>query len=380
MKQIVSAIDAKESSGKMSVERLKQTEINKLFNAISKKDNLLPIKVTPFFKKKVEEETLFLGHSEGPLHRIVYPTLERLNVRAPGEVPDFVDDRNNMPDSNSFIIQKYENRLLFLPTSTCAAHCQYCFRQDVLSEQHDAQSEELNSKLNLLEQYLLEKPLVKEVILSGGDPMTLPPKQLQIIIERLKLNLKIESIRIHTKTISYSPNVFNEEKLKLFSDYNVRLVFHLAHPYEICDVVEETIYKIKKHNIKCYNQFPILRKINDHHEVLIKHLGKLELLNIRNLSIFIPDPINYSASFRIRLSRLFNIIDNFNWKSPSWINSTRFVLDSHIGKVRREDMKSYDEKNEMATFVREGKQVLYPDFPEELDIPGDLETLLWKEK
>src|SRR5580658_10981846 len=107
------------------LQRMNQTEINQVFAKLSQRENLLPIKVTPFFQKKVQEEVAILGHNEGPLHRIVYPTKERLNVRVLGEVPDFVDDRTNMPDlAPSTIIQKYKNRILFLPTSTCASHCQ----------------------------------------------------------------------------------------------------------------------------------------------------------------------------------------------------------------------------------------------------------------
>jgi lysine 2,3-aminomutase len=110
----------------------------------------------------------------------------------------------------------------------------------------------------------------------------------------------------------------------------------------------------------------------------MQHLETLDNLNIRNLSMFIPDPINYSAAFRISLKRQSEIINTLNWKSPSWINSTRLVLDTPIGKVRREDMIEYDEKRKLAVFEREGKKVLYPDLPEEMDIPGKLDILLWK--
>lgn len=362
-------------------ETAQQMEINRQFTLLSQRDNLLPIKVTPFFEKKIQEEIIALDHHNGPLHRIVYPTKERLQVRAPGEVPDFVDDRMNMPEgATSIIIQKYQNRMLFLPTSTCAAHCQYCFRQDVLSEEHGSEDKLLIYKLAQLEEHIKNHPNIKEVILSGGDPMTLSFSALQKIFFVLKNKLNIESIRIHTKTISYSPQAFkNDNKLKMLADANVRLVFHLAHPYEICEEVLKTIARIRSHKIRCYNQFPILRNINDHPEVLAKHLQKLDELGIRNLSIFIPDPINYSASFRISLKRLFNIIDTLNWSTNSWVNSTRFVLDTHIGKVRREDMRYYDEVTREAVFEREGKQVKYPDFPEHLDHTGDLKILLWKE-
>ena len=71
-------------------------------------------------------------------------------------------------------------------------------------------------------------------------------------------------------------------------------------------------------------------------------------------------------------------MDELNWNTPSWINSTRLVLDTRYGKVRREDLQNYDEKSRIATFKRDGKIVKYPDFLEELDKPGDVNVLLWK--
>jgi lysine 2,3-aminomutase len=160
-----------------------QFKINQHFNQIRKSEYLLPIKVTEFFQKKIDLEKSFLKHTKGPLHRMIYPSQERLHIRAPGEVADFVDDRDNMPEGiPDTVIRKYDNRALFLPTSTCAAHCQYCFRQDVLSEQHETKDHAIDYKLKLLSDYLKDKPAITEVILSGGDPMTLPFNHLEKII------------------------------------------------------------------------------------------------------------------------------------------------------------------------------------------------------
>jgi lysine 2,3-aminomutase len=245
--------------------------------------------------------------------------------------------------------------------------------------QHGHAASSLEDKLRLLKEYLGKRKEIQEVILSGGDPMILPLHTLRPIIHTLQES-HIESIRIHTKTICYSPNVFHdEEKLQLLGKAKVRIVFHIVHPYEICEEVKQTIQRIRSHGIRCYSQFPLLRNINDHPDLLIYHLKQLDNLEVRNLSIFIPDPIYYSGAFRVNIFRLFDLINQFNWRSPSWINSTRFVLDTPIGKVRREDMKSYDHDTSTATFEREGKQIMYPDFPASLDSPGELKTLLWKD-
>lgn len=364
------------------MESQEQTSVNQRFQLLAEQEGLLPIKVTAFYRKKIEEEVVALGHHEGPLHRAVYPTKERLMVRAPGEVADFVDDRENMPTGLADVaVRKYENRMLFFPTDVCAAHCQYCFRQDVLSELHHEKEGQtpLDRNLENLLGYLTEHAEVQEVILSGGDPMTLSHGKLEKVLTSLKETAKVRHLRIHTRTLIFSPKVFKSETIQLLADMNVRLVAHSIHPYELCEEVEHYIHELDEAGVRLYNQFPLLRNVNDHPEVLRHHLTKLDELGMRNLSIFIPDPINFAACFRIRLKRLFSMLDELNWTAPSWVNSTRVVLDTHHGKVRREDLKSYDEEQNLAVFEREGHEILYHDLPAELDKPGDLQTMLWKD-
>lgn len=349
------------------------------YNLQARELGVLPIKVTPFYRRKVAEEVAVLGHTDGPLSRTSLPIEDRFTSRAPEEVDDFVDDRANMPPGASdAIVRKYAGRMLFFPTDNCAGHCTYCFRTDVLADQHERKLPSLEEKMDTLLDYLAEHPEVNEVILSGGDPMTLPSRDLISILRRLKEEAHLPNIRVHTRTLAFSPKVFDEERAEALADHKVRLVHHIVHPYEVCDEVREKIDLLNDKRVRMYNQFPLLRKVNDHPEVLKRLLTMLDEMDIRNLSMFIPDPIKYSAAFRIRLERLFKILDEVNWTTPSWVNSTRVVLDTHHGKVRREDLKAYDPERSVAIFEREGHQIDYPDLPTAMDDAGDINTLLWK--
>ncbi len=358
-----------------------QEGINREFAEISAQQGLLPVKVTPFYQKKVRDEVAALGDNVGPLHRAVYPSRDRLDQHTPGEVKDFVDDREKMPKGLQGVgVRKYRERMLFFPTDRCLAHCQYCFRTDVLSEEHARDKvPTLAEKLAALVDYLRSTPEIEEVILSGGDPMNLGLQQLRQILEALREQTNIEAIRIHTRALAFAPQVFSEEKARLLGEFDVRLVSHVIHPYEICDEVKQYIDRLRKNGVRLYNQFPLLRKINDHVQVLVRLLKELDRHAIRNLSIFIPDPITYSTTFRLRIRRLFKLIQELNWSTPSWINSTRFVIDTPHGKVKREDFVEYDETRQVAIFEREGNRIEYPDIGEKHDEPGDLKTLLWKD-
>lgn len=98
-----------------------------MFKTISIKEGLLPLKVTSFYQKKIKEEVEALGNHVGPLHRVSFPTQDRLLLRAPNEVKDFVDDRSNAfgHAHRTSVIRKYVDRILFLTTSECFGNCQY---------------------------------------------------------------------------------------------------------------------------------------------------------------------------------------------------------------------------------------------------------------
>lgn len=358
--------------------REQQRQLDEQFKQLAEQEQLLPVKLTQFYQQKVQAEIAALGHHDGPLHRSVYPSHERVNVRAPGEVADFVDDRTNMPAELEGVgVQKYDNRMLFFPTDACAAHCQYCFRQDVLAEAHEQNNPSSDRRLRILVDYLKDHDEVQEVILSGGDPLTLSRTRLQSIFCTLLEETHIRDIRLHSRVPVFKPSMITSETVRVIAEANARLVHHIVHPYELCAEVERCVAFIHEADVRQYNQFPMLRKINDHPAVLTQLLRRLDELTVRNLSIFIPDPINYSAAFRLRLKRFFAIIDTINQQEPAWISATRTVLDTPHGKVRREDIVSSCEQSNTVTFERDGLTIEYADLPAELDEPGKVGTLLW---
>ena len=356
------------------IDEMIDKELLKKYEELVYKDNLLPIKVSDFYKKKIVEEINVIGKG-GPLYRSVIPTIEKINIKTSIETRDYVEEEKHNPVQNcDYIIQKYNDRLVFIITDICFSHCQYCFRTYNLSKfQQSNLKTTISNKISVLKKYLKSNQNIKEVIFSGGDPLSIGYENMKYALEELKE----WNIRIHTRAIVYEPSVFTKKMIKLFKDNNVRLVFHINHPYEIDEIVESKIKEIRDNNIRMYSQFPLLRGINDNSEVLIKLLTKMDELNIRPLSIFIPDPISYGAVNRVSVNRIEKIIDEVNWNTPSWINSVRFVMDTTIGKVRRENIIKRNGKR--ITFMREGKTVDYYDLDDGIDVPTPIDKLLWKE-
>lgn len=344
-----------------------------IYNKYVENESLLPIKISEFYMKKVLEEVETIGIG-GPLYLSVVPTVEKLNIHTSVETRDYVEENRHMPVSEAdFIIQKYEDRVLIIITEVCFSHCQYCFRTYSLSKfQKSNLKETIQKKILILKKYLKKNIYIKEIILSGGDPLSIGYENLKYIFSELKE----WNIRIHTRAIIYNPTVIDTRTIRLICENKVRLVLHINHPYEICDVVKKKILEMNAGGIKLYAQFPLLRGINDNFLVLRELLILMDDLHIRPISIFIPDPICYSASFRIGFDRIISIMDKLNWSTPSWVNSVRFVMDTTYGKVRRENIVNRDGK--CITFLRNGQYINYYDLDDGIDIPSDVKILLWK--
>ena len=354
-------------------EKIIDKELQEKYRQLVEMDNLLPIKISDFYMKKIIEEIDTIGMG-GPLYRSVIPIKDKIDLKTSVETRDYVEeDKHNPVENCDYIIQKYENRLVFIITDVCFAHCQYCFRTYNLSKfQQSNLKETIKNKILVLKKYLQSHSNIKEVIFSGGDPLSIGYENMKFALDELQQ----WNIRIHTRAIVYEPSIFTEKMINLFNKHNIRLVFHINHPYEIDEVVEEKINEIRKAGIRMYSQFPLLRGINDNSKVLIKLLIKMDELNIRPLSIFIPDPISYGAVNRISVSRIEKIMDEVNWNTPSWVNSVRFVMDTTIGKVRRENIIKREGK--CITFSRDGKTVEYYDLDDGIDVPSPIDKLLWK--
>lgn len=340
---------------------------------------LLPIKVSPFYNSLVQEEVNAIG-TGGPLYRNVYPEDSRLAMKAPYEVPDFVGDKGNMgEDAEHVYIQKYPNRLLMLATENCFSNCQYCFRTNLLSEESNIEIPRLDSKIETVTEAVRRDPAVKEVILSGGDPLAISYKGLERLVTSVKNARSDIDFRIHTRAIAFAPQVFKQGLVDLLAEHNIRTYFHITHPYEITDKQLEVFAAMRKAGVRMYNQTPIIRGINDHERVISKLVNQLEKEYVRPVSFFIADPISFGADFRIPLRQLFDMTDQVRWKLPSWAATFRLVLDSPVGKVKREDITNWDEENDTVIFKRQGNTVLYHDLPQSQYIPGDVKKMLWKD-
>ena len=183
--------------------------------------------------------------------------------------PGFVTDPLGEEQANQQpgVLHKYKSRFLLTLTGACAVHCRYCFRRHFPYQENLPKNEDwINIK-----QYLESQSDINEVILSGGDPLTLSNRKLKTWIERLESVSHLKFLRIHSRVPIVIPNRIDEELLSMLKNSRLRiiLVVHSNHTSELDDLTCKQLNQLVQHQITVLNQAVLLKGVNDSAQVLI---------------------------------------------------------------------------------------------------------------
>ena len=183
--------------------------------------------------------------------------------------PGFVTDPLGEEQANQQpgVLHKYKSRFLLTLTGACAVHCRYCFRRHFPYQENLPKNEDWTN----IKQYLESQPDINEVILSGGDPLTLSNRKLKTWIERLESVPHLKFLRIHSRVPIVIPNRIDEELLSMLKNSRLRiiLVVHSNHASELDDLTCKQLNQLVQHQITVLNQAVLLKGVNDSAQVLI---------------------------------------------------------------------------------------------------------------
>lgn len=252
-----------------------------------------PLKVTSSFIRRMEK-----GNADDPLLKQVLPLGVEL-VQATGFTQDPLHERSMNPIPG--LLHKYKSRVLITITSACAVHCRYCFRRSFPYADNKAQRAAWPELLAYIEAH----PDINEVILSGGDPMTLGDGLLQSFTDALRSLPQIKRLRIHTRTLIVLPSRVTEALVAWLTSlpWPVVIVVHVNHPNEIDDEVASALQSLRSAGITLFNQSVLLREINDDEAVLTALQEKLFSVGVLPYYLHTLDKVNGAAHFDVSLSR-----------------------------------------------------------------------------
>ena len=297
-----------------------------LSEAISSPTELLQqLDLTHLLTEQIQEETNFRlrvpqayvnkmkkGDANDPLLLQVLPTLAENELT--GNV-DPVGDLNAMPSPG--LLHKYHGRALIISTAACAIHCRYCFRRHF--PYSDAQA--LSSQWPATLEYLKQHPEIKEVILSGGDPLVLDDNKLAAVCNDLETIPHLKWLRIHTRLPVVLPSRITPALLEWMqhSRFRITMVIHANHANELGDDEMIALQKLQNANITLLNQSVLLRNINDNSSTLIDLSQRLHDCAIVPYYLHMLDPVKGGLHFDVAREKAGKIIENMRTKLPGYL-------------------------------------------------------------
>lgn len=253
------------------------------------------------------------GDPDDPLLRQILP-MDAERQRLPGFVKDPVGDLAAQVGNG--IVHKYHGRALLITTGACAIHCRYCFRRHFPYAEDNA----LRHLQGALRQ-LHNMPEVSEVILSGGDPLSLSDRRLQGLLEALASIPHLRRLRIHTRLPIVLPERITPVLTRQLQDTRLvaSLVLHANHPRELTVTLGEQLAPLRGAGITLLNQSVLLRGVNDSAQTLCTLSERLFDLGILPYYLHLLDPVSGAAHFDVPETTALDLHQTMQRQLPGYL-------------------------------------------------------------
>ena len=306
------------------------TSTEKLIKLLGKKrngtiidmpENHLPFRITPYFVYLLD--TLPSDH---PLYKTIIPTVSELN-QIKGEHEDPLDEQKFSPVPN--IVHRYPDRALFLVTGFCSLYCRYCTRSHMTSKRTNISVSAKEWEAGF--QYIESHSEIRDVIVSGGDPLTLRDDQIEYILKRLHGIEHVEMIRIGTKVPVVLPMRITKELTDMLKKYHpLYMSIHFTHPDELTPDVQTACNMLADAGIPLGSQSVLLKGINDSVDIFRKLNKGLLKIRVRPYYIYQCDPIPGSLHFRTDIQVGLDIIKGLRGFTSGYA-VPQYVIDAPAG-------------------------------------------------
>lgn len=282
--------------------------------------NKLALAITPYFFSLIDR-----SDPTCPIRRQVIPRVEE-TATAPDELADPCGEDNSMPVPG--LVHRYPDRVLFLITDRCASYCRYCTRSRVVS---GVGTQELTTDFNQAFHYLENHPEIRDVLLSGGDPLLLSDRKLETLLARLRQIPHIEFIRIGSRIPIFLPQRITADFTDMLRRYHpVWMSIHTNHPRELTADTHAALARLADAGVPLGNQAVLLRGVNDSPDILKELFHKLLLCRVRPYYLYQCDLIQGSAHLRTSIQEGIEIIDRLRGHTTGYA-IPQYVVDGPGG-------------------------------------------------
>lgn len=290
-------------------------------SAIADHKGPLPLAITPYYASLLEATNPLQ-----PLRRTVVPVNAEYR-RTHGEAEDPLSEEKDTPVPG--VVHRYPDRALFLVTGLCSTYCRYCTRSRMVggNNEHCFTEEGLERAIA----YLEKTRAVRDVLLSGGDPLTLSDAKLEWLLSRLAAIPHIEFLRLGTKVPVVLPQRITPALTQLLRRYHpLWLSIHVTHPAELTPEVALACNRLADAGIPLGSQTVLLAGVNDRLETMMRLMHGLLRLRVRPYYLYQCDPIPGSSHFRTPVEKGLEIIQGLRGFTTGYAVPT-YVIDSPGG-------------------------------------------------
>lgn len=234
------------------------------------------------------------GDPDDPLLLQVLPLGEEF-ATAEGFLSDPVGDLKAQRQPG--LLHKYHGRALLITTGVCAINCRYCFRREYPYTEASASQAQWQQSLD----YIGSDSSISEIILSGGDPLTLSDKRLGRLLDELEAIPNLRRLRIHSRLPVVLPSRVTEQLVARLasSRFEVVMVIHSNHAQELSDSVAVAIQRLRERQIHCLNQAVLLKNVNDSAAAQIELSEQLFTIGVLPYYLHLLDRVKGAAHFEV---------------------------------------------------------------------------------
>lgn len=327
-----------------------------------------PLSITPYYFSLIKE----FSYSD-PVFSQCVPNEKELDN------PSFLNNDPLAEEHDTVVenlVHRYNDRALLISTSQCAMYCRHCTRKRVAGTSDFFIS---NAQLDKIVDYLKNHPEVKDVIVSGGDPLTMSTNNLENILRKLRTVESLDIIRIGTRVPVTMPMRVTDELVNMLAKYHpVWLNTHFNHPNEITEESQRACAKLVNSGIPIGNQCVLLKGVNDNAEIMIELCRKLLKMRVRPYYMYQCDLVKGVEHFRTPISKGVEIMEKLRGR-VSGMGIPSFIIDSPEGKGKIPILPNYilmqdQDKTILRNF--ENEIVCYPEPMESVCQTQEIEPIL----
>jgi lysine 2,3-aminomutase len=287
--------------------------------AINNLKGRLPLRITPYFASLIYD-----SKTSHPLRRNVIPVVEEL-LQSSSEQSDPLHEKSFSPVKG--IVHRYPDRVLFTVTQVCSNYCRYCTRSHSVGKLDKLGRQDYEKAFN----YIANHKEVRDVLISGGDPLTLSDATLDYILYNIRNIKHVEIIRIGTRVPVVLPQRVTDGLIGVLKKYHpLFLSLHFSHPLEITDECAKACNKLADNGFPLGSQTVLLKGINDNVPVMMELMHKLLKIRVRPYYLYQCDLIPGSGHFRTTVRKGLEIIKGLRGFTSGYAIPT-FVVDAPGG-------------------------------------------------